>query len=48
MKIIRILSSELETNSYLVLAKKPVLIDTGTYHDKILDEIKKHIKIKDL
>jgi glyoxylase-like metal-dependent hydrolase (beta-lactamase superfamily II) len=48
MKVISIISSELGTNSYLILAKKPALIDAGTYPDKILDEVKKHVKVEDL
>jgi len=48
MKVIRTIASELQTNSYLILAKKPTMIDTGTYADIILNNLKKHIKPKEL
>ena len=48
MKVIRTIASELQTNSYLILAKKPTMIDTGTYADIILNTLKKHIKPKEL
>jgi len=48
MRIIRIIASEIETNSYLILAKKPALIDPGTYPDVVFKNLKKHIKPKEL
>jgi len=48
MRVIRVIASEIGTNSYLILAKKPVIIDPGTYPDVILKNLKKHIKLKEL
>jgi len=48
MKVIRVIASEIGTNSYLILTKKPVIIDTGTYPNIILNNLKKHIKPKEL
>jgi len=48
MKIIRIISSEIGTNSYLLLTKKPVIIDTGTYPYVILNNLKENIKPQEL
>ncbi len=48
MRVVRVIASEIGTNSYLLLAKKPVIIDPGTYPDVILNNLKKHIKLKEL
>ncbi len=48
MKVVRIISSELQTNSYLILSKKPALIDTGTNTEKILENIQQNLKSKKL
>ena len=48
MRVINFISSEIETNSYLILSKKTVIIDPGTYTDVILNNLKKHIKPKEL
>jgi glyoxylase-like metal-dependent hydrolase (beta-lactamase superfamily II) len=48
MKVIRIISSEIGTNSYLLLTKKPAIIDTGTYPDVILNNLRENIKPKEL
>jgi glyoxylase-like metal-dependent hydrolase (beta-lactamase superfamily II) len=48
MKVIRVITSEIGTNSYLLLAKKPVIIDTGTYPDVILNNLRENIKPKKL
>ena len=48
MKVVRFIASEIDTNSYFILAKKPVIIDPGTYPDVILNNLKKYIKLKEL
>jgi len=48
MKVIRVVASEIGTNSYLLLTKKPVIIDPCTLADKVLNNLKKHIKPQDL
>jgi len=48
MKVIRVVASEIETNSYLLLTKKPVIIDPCTLADKVLNNLKKYIEPKDL
>jgi glyoxylase-like metal-dependent hydrolase (beta-lactamase superfamily II) len=39
MKIVSFISSELGTNAYLILSKKPVIIDPGTYADVVLQKL---------
>jgi len=48
MKVVRVVASEIGTNSYLLLAKKPVVIDPGTYPDVILNNLKKYTEPKKL
>jgi len=48
MKVIRVVASEIGTNSYLLLNKKPVIIDPCTLADKVLNNLKKYIEPEDL
>jgi len=48
MKVFRFISSDIGTNSYLILAKRPTIIDPGTYPDVVLNNLKKYIKLKQL
>lgn len=48
MKVIRIISSEIFTNSYLILTENPILIDSGTLADKVLRVLEKHIELIEL
>ena len=48
MKVIKIVSSEILTNSYLILTKNPILIDSGTLADKVLRVLEKYIELTEL
>jgi len=48
MKVFRVIASEIGTNSYLILTKKPAIIDPCTLTDKVLNNLKKHIKPEEL
>jgi len=48
MKVFRFISSDIGTNSYLILAKRSTIIDPGTYPDVVLNNLKKHIQPKQL
>lgn len=48
MKVIRIVASEIGNNSYLLLTKKPVIIDPSENAKVVLNNLKGHIKPKDL
>jgi glyoxylase-like metal-dependent hydrolase (beta-lactamase superfamily II) len=48
MRVIRVIASEIGTNSYLLLTEKPVMIDPGTLANKVLDNLKKHMEPEDL
>jgi glyoxylase-like metal-dependent hydrolase (beta-lactamase superfamily II) len=39
MKIVSFISSELGTNAYLILSKKPAIIDPGTYADVVIQKL---------
>lgn len=42
MKVVSFISSELGTNAYLILSKKPAIIDPGTYTDLILQKLEEY------
>jgi glyoxylase-like metal-dependent hydrolase (beta-lactamase superfamily II) len=48
MKVIRVIASEIWTNSYLLLTKKPVIIDPSENANIVLNNLKRHIKTEDL
>ena len=48
MKVIKIVSSEILTNSYLILTENPILIDSGTLVNKILRTLEKYIELTEL
>ncbi|MDI6826453.1 MAG: MBL fold metallo-hydrolase [Candidatus Aenigmarchaeota archaeon] len=48
MKVIKVIASEIRTNSYLLLTKKPVIIDPSENAKIVLNNLKKHIKTEDL
>ena len=48
MKVIRVIASWIETNSYLLLTKKPVIIDPAENVEMVLNNLKEHIKPEDL
>jgi len=48
MKVIRVVASDIGTNSYLLLTKKPAIIDPCTLADKVLNNLKEHIEPEDL
>ena len=48
MKVIRVIASEIGNNSYLLLTKKPVIIDPSENAKIVLNNLKKHIKPQDL
>lgn len=48
MKVIRVIASEIWTNSYLLLTKKPVIIDPSEEADVVLNNLKNHIKAESL
>ena len=48
MKVIKIVSSEILTNSYLILTENPILIDSGTLANKILRTLEKYIELTEL
>jgi glyoxylase-like metal-dependent hydrolase (beta-lactamase superfamily II) len=42
MKVVSFISSELGTNAYLILSKKPSIIDPGTYTDLVLQKLEEY------
>jgi glyoxylase-like metal-dependent hydrolase (beta-lactamase superfamily II) len=48
MKVIRVVASWIEANSYLLLTKKPVIIDPAENAEIVLNNLKKHIKTENL
>jgi glyoxylase-like metal-dependent hydrolase (beta-lactamase superfamily II) len=48
MKVIRVIASEIGNNSYLLLSKKPVIIDPSENSKLVLNNLKKHIKPENL
>jgi len=48
MKVIRVIASEIGNNSYLLLTKKPTIIDPSENAKVVLNNLKKHIKLEDL
>jgi glyoxylase-like metal-dependent hydrolase (beta-lactamase superfamily II) len=48
MRVIRVIASEIWTNSYLLLTKKPVIIDPSENANIVLNNLKRHIKTEDL
>jgi glyoxylase-like metal-dependent hydrolase (beta-lactamase superfamily II) len=48
MKVIRVIASSIQTNSYLLLTKKPTIIDPGEYANIVLDNLRKHIESEKL
>jgi glyoxylase-like metal-dependent hydrolase (beta-lactamase superfamily II) len=48
MNVIRVIASEIGTNSYLLLTNKPAIIDPCTLTDEVMNNLKKHIKPEDL
>jgi len=48
MKVIRVIASWIETNSYLLLTQKPVIIDPSEDAEIVLNNLKKHIKPENL
>ena len=48
MKVIRVIASVIQNNSYLLLTKKPVIIDPCEYNNVVLNNLKKHIRPKQL
>lgn len=48
MEVVRVISSSLENNTYILLTKKPAIIDPSENVDAILNHLKEHIKPEDL
>ena len=48
MKVIRVIASEIGTNSYLLLTNKPVIIDPSENANIVLNNLKRYIKTEDL
>ncbi len=48
MKVIRVIASSIGNNSYILLTKKPAIIDPSENVDAILNHLKEHIKPEDL
>jgi glyoxylase-like metal-dependent hydrolase (beta-lactamase superfamily II) len=48
MKVIRVVASEIGNNSYLLLTKKPAIIDPSENAKVVLNNLKKHIKPEEL
>ncbi len=48
MKVIRVIASSIGNNSYILLTKKPAIIDPSENVDAILNHLKEHIKLEDL
>ena len=48
MKVIRVIASSIGNNSYILLTKKPAVIDPSENLDAILNHLKEHIKPEDL
>ena len=48
MKVIRVIASEIWTNSYLLLTKKPTIIDPSENAEIVLNNLKRYIKAEDL
>ena len=48
MKVIRVIASNIGNNSYILLTKKPAVIDPSENVDAILNHLKEHIKPEDL
>jgi hydroxyacylglutathione hydrolase len=48
MKVIRVIASEIGTNSYLLLTKKPTIIDPCEDVDIVLENLKKYIEPEEL
>jgi len=48
MEIIRVIASSIGNNSYILLTKKPAIIDPSENVDVILNHLKEYIKLEDL
>jgi glyoxylase-like metal-dependent hydrolase (beta-lactamase superfamily II) len=48
MKVIRVIASSIGNNTYILLTKKPAIIDPSENVDAILNHLKEHIKPEDL
>jgi len=48
MKVIRVIASSIGNNSYILLTKKPAVIDPSENVDAVLNHLKEHIKPGDL
>jgi len=48
MKVIRVIASSIGNNSYILLTKKPAVIDPSENVDAVLNHLKEHIKPEDL
>jgi len=48
MRVIRVIASSIGNNSYILLTKKPAVIDPSENLDAILNHLKEHIKLEDL
>lgn len=48
MKVIRVIASSIGNNSYILLTKRPAVIDPSENVDAVLNHLKEHIKPEDL
>jgi len=48
MRVIRVIASSIGNNSYILLTKKPAIIDPSENVDAVLNHLKEHIKLEGL